>query len=152
MSAEAKKNNAKIIGSSTDTSDSLYSLQPKATTQTKDGNTSNVISNEMYNYGAPSWSSMDGPSSISDTEKAARKGSANVWQERVPAPSDGKPGTQDTDYVYVRNKENGEVTFDSEFALLGKAEGTKSNGKETDKDKGPAWTQNKAWSSIATYR
>ena len=150
--SEAKKDNAIVIGSSTDTSKSLYSLQPKATTKTKEGNSSKVIDGEMYNYGAPSWSSMDGPSDIDATQQAARKGSANVWQERVPAPSNGDGKSTDTDYVYVRNKENGEVVFDSEFDLLGKAEGTKSNGKETDKDKGPAWTQNKAWNSIATYR
>jgi hypothetical protein len=152
MSSEAKKDNAIVIGSSTDTSSSLYSLQPKATKTTPtNGNTSNVISDEMYNYGAPSWSSMDGPSTISDTEKAARKGSANVWQERVPGPSNGEEGEQDTDYVYVRNKQDGEVVFDSEFGLLGKTDGTKSNGDATGTS-GPAWTRNNAWSSIATYR
>ncbi len=148
MSSEAKKDNAIVIGSSTDINDSTFSLQPKTETKTVNDKTKKIISGEKYNYGAPSWNNMDGPSTITDTEKAARKGTANIWQERVPAPSDDEEGA---DYVYVRNEEDGEVTFDPEFGLLGKTDGTKSN-KEATGTSGPAWTQNKAWSSIATYR
>lgn len=145
-------NKAIIIGNSTDASSSSFSLQPKTTTQTvADNKTKKIISDEKYNYGAPSWNSMDGPSTIADTEKAARKGTANIWQERVPAPSDGTPGA---DYVYVRNGSDSEVTFSEDFKLLGKEVGVavKSNKTPTDKTNGPAWTRNTAWNSIATYR
>ena len=148
MSSEAKTNNAIIIGSSTDASSSSLSLQPKTETKTVETETKKIISDEKYNYGAPSWNNINSPGTITDTDKASRKGTANIWQERVPAPSDEEEGA---DYVYVRNEEDGEVTFDAEFGLLGKTSGTKSN-KEATGTSGPAWTRSNAWSSIATYR
>lgn len=56
------------------------------------------------NYGAPTWTDLSTPSEVKEDDKNKRKGTANIWQDKVPADADND--TSKTNYFNAREEED----------------------------------------------
>lgn len=100
---------------------------------------------EEVNYGAPTWTNLSTPSEVKDDDKGKRKGTANIWQDKVPTDADNDASK--TNYFNAR-----EVKDSTEFSKY-------KTTQKVNKGVGPSHINNtyssedgNIWAAISSHR
>lgn len=97
------------------------------------------------NYGAPTWTNLNTPSEVKDEDKSKRKGTSNIWQDKVPADADN----DETKTNYFNAREAKDLTEFSEYKAT----------QKVNKGVGPSYANNtynsnggNIWATISSRR